>query len=123
MIARGYQAPVACAAAGITYRQLDYWARTEIVLPSVSDGFGRGSQRLYSRDDMVRLAVVRALLDAGLSLTAARENLDAVLRDNEAMVGEHVQLRIDTGAVTRRVDQTLTDVASGRPLLRLASGS
>ena len=64
----GYRGPVACGAAGITYRQLDYWARTGLVVPSVRDAAGSGSARLYSFRDVLVLKVVKRLLDTGVSL-------------------------------------------------------
>lgn len=64
----GYRGPVACSAAGITYRQLDYWARTDLVVPSVRDARGSGSSRLYSFRDVLVLKVVKRLLDTGVSL-------------------------------------------------------
>jgi DNA-binding transcriptional MerR regulator len=68
----GYRGPTACAAAGITYRQLDYWARTELVEPSVQAAQGSGSQRLYSFRDIFVLKVVKRLLDTGVSLQQIR---------------------------------------------------
>ncbi|GAA3191908.1 MerR family transcriptional regulator [Actinocorallia longicatena] len=68
----GYRGPTACAAAGITYRQLDYWARTGLVEPSVRSAHGSGSQRLYGFRDILVLKVVKRLLDAGVSLQQIR---------------------------------------------------
>ena len=68
----GYRGPTACAAAGITYRQLDYWARTGLVEPSVQAAHGSGSQRLYSFRDILVLKVVKRLLDTGISLQQIR---------------------------------------------------
>lgn len=68
----GYRGPTACAAAGITYRQLDYWARTSLVVPTVRGASGSGSQRLYSFKDILVLKVVKRLLDAGVSLQNIR---------------------------------------------------
>ena len=68
----GYRGPVACAAAGITYRQLDYWARTGLVEPSIRPASGSGTQRLYSFRDILILKVVKRLLDAGISLQQIR---------------------------------------------------
>lgn len=68
----GYRGPVACSAAGITYRQLDYWARTGLLQPSVRAARGSGSQRLYSFRDILVLKVVKKLLDAGVSLQQVR---------------------------------------------------
>lgn len=68
----GYRGPTACSAAGITYRQLDYWARTGLVEPSVQPAHGSGSQRLYSFRDILVLKVVKRLLDTGVSLQQIR---------------------------------------------------
>ena len=68
----GYRGPTACAAAGITYRQLDYWARTGLVQPSVRAAAGSGSQRLYGFRDILVLKVVKRLLDTGISLQQIR---------------------------------------------------
>jgi len=74
----GYRGPTACAAAGITYRQLDYWARTGLVVPSVRSAAGSGSQRLYSFKDVLVLKVVKRLLDTGVSLQNIRLAVDAL---------------------------------------------
>jgi len=68
----GYRGPTACAAAGITYRQLDYWARTGLVEPTVRAASGSGSQRLYGFRDILVLKVVKRLLDTGVSLQNIR---------------------------------------------------
>jgi DNA-binding transcriptional MerR regulator len=68
----GYRGPTACSAAGITYRQLDYWARTGLVEPSIRGAAGSGSQRLYSFRDILVLKVVKRLLDTGVSLQNIR---------------------------------------------------
>ncbi|MCT1429216.1 MerR family transcriptional regulator [Brachybacterium muris] len=68
----GYRGPAACKAAGITYRQLDYWARTGLVEPSVRAASGSGSQRLYGFRDVLVLKVVKRLLDTGVSLQQIR---------------------------------------------------
>jgi len=68
----GYRGPTACKAAGITYRQLDYWARTGLVEPSVRGATGSGTQRLYGFRDILVLKVVKRLLDTGVSLQQIR---------------------------------------------------
>jgi DNA-binding transcriptional MerR regulator len=68
----GYRGPTACKAAGITYRQLDYWARTGLVEPSVRGATGSGTQRLYGFRDILVLKVVKRLLDTGVSLHQIR---------------------------------------------------
>ena len=67
-VKRGYRGTVASKVAGITYRQLDYWARKQIVEPSINPSHGSGSRRLYSFKDVVILAVSKKLLDAGVNL-------------------------------------------------------
>lgn len=68
----GYRVPIACQVAGITYRQLDYWARTDLVKPSIRTAQGSGSQRLYSFKDILVLKIVKGLLDTGISLQNIR---------------------------------------------------
>jgi DNA-binding transcriptional MerR regulator len=74
----GYRGVAACHAVGISYRQLDYWARTGLVVPSVRDASGSGTQRLYSFRDLVVLKVVKRLLDAGVSLQNIRKAIDTL---------------------------------------------
>src|SRR5438105_10134453 len=68
----GYRGPTACKAAGITYRQLDYWARTGLVEPTIRGAAGSGSQRLYGFRDILVLKLVKRLLDTGISLQQIR---------------------------------------------------
>ena len=76
----GYRAPQVCNLVGITYRQLDYWARTGLIVPSISAAHGSGSQRRYSFGDIVQLKVVKRLLDAGMSLKRIRTAVE-ILRE------------------------------------------
>ncbi|HEY1331719.1 MAG TPA: MerR family transcriptional regulator [Actinomycetota bacterium] len=77
----GFRVPEVCKLVGISYRQLDYWARTKLVTPSVRDAGGSGTQRLYSFQDLVQLKVIKKLLDAGVSLQRIRKAID-YLRKN-----------------------------------------
>lgn len=63
---------------GITYRQLDYWARTGFMVPSLQQARGSGSQRLYSFADLVQLKVIKKLLDAGMDLRRIRSAFAAL---------------------------------------------
>src|SRR5580692_8508452 len=72
----GYRGRSACQIAGITYRQLDYWARTSLVVPSIRSAAGSGSQRLYSFKDILVLKIVKRLLDTGISLHNIRVAVD-----------------------------------------------
>ena len=76
----GYRVPTACQIAGITYRQLDYWARTNLVVPSIRGAAGSGSQRLYSFKDILVLKIVKRLLDTGISLQNIRVAVDHLRR-------------------------------------------
>jgi DNA-binding transcriptional MerR regulator len=77
----GFRGPQVCEIVGITYRQLDYWARTNLLRPSIADAKGSGSQRRYSYRDLVELKVIKSLIDGGVSLQAARTAIE-YLRDN-----------------------------------------
>jgi DNA-binding transcriptional MerR regulator len=79
-VEQGYRVPEVCRIVGITYRQLDYWARTGLVTPSIRDATGSGSQRVYSFRDLVTLKVVKNLLDTGVSLQRVRAAIDHLRR-------------------------------------------
>lgn len=78
----GYRAPHVCKLVGITYRQLDYWARTNLLQPSLKAAQGSGTQRLYSFSDLVQLRVIKGLLDTGLHLNRIRQAVEW-LREQE----------------------------------------
>jgi DNA-binding transcriptional MerR regulator len=107
---QGYRGPQVCSIVGITYRQLDYWARTDLVRPSVADAKGSGSQRRYSYRDLLELKVIKSLLDAGVSLQSARRAIE-YLRKN---LGEDVasaNLVIDGGgSVLARSGEEIVDL-------------
>ncbi|MBT1162733.1 MULTISPECIES: MerR family transcriptional regulator [Bifidobacterium] len=91
---RGYRGTVASKVAGITYRQLDYWARKQIVEPSITPSHGSGSRRLYSFKDVLILAVSKRLLDAGVNL----QNVTAAigfLAQRTAGQLEHITIMCD----------------------------
>ena len=90
----GFRGPTVCRTVGISYRQLDYWARTELVTPSVRDADGSGSQRMYSFNDVVQLRVIKKLLDAGVTLPKIRRAVD-YLRDELKMPISDVTLVSD----------------------------
>lgn len=90
----GYRVPIACQVAGITYRQLDYWARTDLVQPSIRGAHGSGSQRLYSFKDILVLKIVKRLLDTGISLQNIRVAVEH-LRDRGVEDLAHITLFSD----------------------------
>ena len=77
----GYRGPQACKIVDITYRQLDYWTRTGLVVPSIQAAQGSGTQRLYSFNDLLQLKVIKSLTDAGASLQKVRQAIDYVRDD------------------------------------------
>lgn len=90
----GYRGAVACQAAGISYRQLDYWARTGLVLPSIRTASGSGTARLYSFTDILVLKIIRRFLDAGVSLQNIRKAVEHLISKGIANL-EQVTLMSD----------------------------
>ena len=94
----GYRGATACSAAGITYRQLDYWARTGLVQPSIRTASGSGTQRLYGFRDILVLKIVKRLLDAGVSLQNIRTAVDH-LRSRGVTELERITLMSDGASI------------------------
>jgi DNA-binding transcriptional MerR regulator len=106
----GYRGPQVCTIVGISYRQLDYWARTDLVRPSITDARGSGTQRTYSYRDLVRLKVVKSLLDAGVKLQTARKAID-YLREDLGDDWATASLVLDgPNSVLARTDDALIDL-------------
>src|SRR5580692_1351436 len=101
----GYRGPTACAAAGITYRQLDYWARTGLVEPSVRAAHGSGSQRLYSFRDICVLKVVKRLLDTGISLQQIRAAVTHLRDRGSEDLAEVPAVRAEDGLIEGGADE------------------
>ena len=119
----GYRGPTACAAAGITYRQLDYWARTGLVEPSVCAAHGSGSQRLYSFRDILVLKVVKRLLDTGISLQQIRTAVQH-LRDRGSAGLAQVTLMSDGVSVYEctTADEVVDLLQGGEGMFGIAIG-
>ncbi len=113
--ARGYAAPVACKAAGVTFRQLDYWARTGLITPSVRLESTHTSRWLFSEFDIVQLSMVRRLLDAGVSLQQIRTAIQRI-RDTDEEVASRITLLSDGVSVYEATtrDEVLDLMSSGR---------
>ncbi|MBM3688307.1 MAG: MerR family transcriptional regulator [Actinobacteria bacterium] len=119
----GYRGPVACAAAGITYRQLDYWARTGLVEPSIRPAAGSGTQRLYSFRDILTLRIVKRLIDTGVSLP----NIRSAVRHLEERGGEdlaRITLMSDGATIyeCRSADEVVDLVRGGQGVFGIAVG-
>ena len=119
----GYRGPTACAAAGITYRQLDYWARTGLVEPSIRGAAGSGSQRLYGFRDILVLKVVKRLLDTGVSLQNIRA---AVGHLRERGVDDLAQITLMSDGATvyecTSADEVVDLVQGGQGVFGIAVG-
>ena len=117
----GYRVPIACQVAGITYRQLDYWARTDLVKPSIRTARGSGSQRLYSFKDVLVLKIVKRLLDTGISLQNIRLAVDS-LRDRG--VNDLAELTLVSDGTTvyecRSNDEVIDLLAGGQGVFGIA---
>jgi DNA-binding transcriptional MerR regulator len=120
----GYRGPSACAAAGITYRQLDYWARTGLVEPSIRPALGSGTQRLYSFRDVLVLKIVKRLLDAGVSLQSIRTAVHSLRAED--LAGLPGTTLLSDGAAVYRCS-TAEEVAAllrdGRGVFGIAVGA
>lgn len=119
----GYRGPTACRAAGITYRQLDYWARTGLVEPSVRPATGSGTQRLYSFRDILVLKVVKRLLDTGVSLQQIRTAV-AQLRERGVEDLAQITLMSDGASVYEctSADEVIDLVQGGQGVFGIAVG-
>lgn len=119
----GYRGPTACRAAGITYRQLDYWARTGLVEPSVRPATGSGTQRLYSFRDILVLKVVKRLLDTGVSLQQIRSAVEH-LRDRGVDDLARITLMSDGASVYEctSADEVVDLVQGGQGVFGIAVG-
>jgi DNA-binding transcriptional MerR regulator len=119
----GYRGPMACRAAGITYRQLDYWARTGLVEPGVRTATGSGTQRLYSFRDILVLKVVKRLLDTGVSLQQIRSAVSH-LRDRGVEELAQITLMSDGASVYEctSADEVIDLVQGGQGVFGIAVG-
>ncbi|HEX5510768.1 MAG TPA: MerR family transcriptional regulator [Actinomycetales bacterium] len=119
----GYRGPVAQKAAGITYRQLDYWARTGLVEPSVRSATGSGTQRLYSFRDILVLKIVKRLLDTGVSLQQIRT---AVTHLRERGVEDLAQITLMSDGASvyecTSADEVIDLVQGGQGVFGIAVG-
>ncbi len=119
----GYRGPTACRAAGITYRQLDYWARTGLVEPGVRGAKGSGTQRLYGFRDILVLKVVKRLLDTGVSLQQIRTAVSA-LRERGVEDLAQITLMSDGASVYEctSADEVIDLVQGGQGVFGIAVG-
>jgi len=109
----GFRGSQVCALVGITYRQLDYWARTGLLRPSITDATGSGSQRRYSYGDVLELKVIKRLLDAGLKLQQARQAVDCLRGDLGADLASSQLVLAGSRSVLAHSDGEVVDLLAG----------
>src|SRR6185312_533897 len=116
----GFGGPEVCRIVGITYRQLDYWARTDLLRPSLVDAQGSGTQRRYSYRDLVALKVIKSLLDGGVSLQTARKAID-YLRDHlgEDLASSSLVIEGSSSVLARTGDDIVDLVRNGQGVLNI----
>jgi DNA-binding transcriptional MerR regulator len=117
----GYSGTQTAKIVGISYRQLDYWARTDLIRPSMSDATGSGSRRLYSYSDLLELKAIKKLLDAGIKLEQVRKVFQ-YLREHVGTDIASAHIVIDGGSVMLCDGDQLIDVLqNGQGVLNVLS--
>jgi len=115
----GFRGPQVCSIVGITYRQLDYWARTELLRPSISEAKGSGTQRRYSYQDLLELKVIKRLLDAGISLQSARRALDVLRQSGEEVITANLVLNGTQSVLATSGEQIIDLLKGGQGVLNI----
>lgn len=110
---KGYRGPQVCSLVGITYRQLDYWARTGLLRPSINDANGSGTQRRYSYGDVIELKVIKRLLDAGLRLPQARQAVECLRSDLGADLSSAQLVLVGSRSVLAHSNGEVVDLLAG----------
>lgn len=109
----GFHGPQVCDLVGISYRQLDYWARTGLLQPSVAAARGSGSRRVYSYADVLELKVIKQLLDAGVSLQSARRAVECLREDLGADLASANLVLTGSRSVLARSNGEVVDLLAG----------
>ena len=109
----GFRGTQVCTVVGITYRQLDYWARTGLLRPSLVDATGSGSKRRYSYGDVLELKVIKRLLDAGLKLQQARQAVECLRGDLGVDLASAQLVLANSRSILATSDGELVDLLAG----------
>jgi len=109
----GFSGPMVCRLTGVTYRQLDYWARTDLVTPSITAAKGSGSKRTYSYSDVLEVKVIKSLLNSGVALNRARQAVECLRNSLGADLASSSLVLSDAGSVLARDDGDLVDLLRG----------
>ena len=115
----GFRGPQVCKIAGITYRQLDYWARTDLLRPSISDARGSGTQRVYSYRDLLELKVIKRLLDAGVSLQSARRALGLLRSSGTDVAAANLVLNGSNSVLATSGEEIIDLLKGGQGVLNI----
>ena len=120
VVTQHYSGKKAAEIVGISYRQLDYWARTDLVRPSLADAKGSGSRRQYSYRDLLELKVIKNLLDAGIKLESVREAF-LYLREHlgEDVTTANLVINGKQSLVVRNGDELVDIVRNGQGVLNV----
>ncbi len=117
----GFSGTQAAKVVGITYRQLDYWARTDLIRPSVTDAAGSGSRRRYSYKDLVELRVIKTLLDAGIKLESVREVFEYLRKHLDSDIASAHLVISGSSVVLAEGDELIDVLAKGQGVLNVLS--
>ena len=117
----GFSGTQAAKVVGITYRQLDYWARTDLIRPSLTDAAGSGSRRKYSYKDLLELRVIKTLLDSGIKLESVREVFDYLREHLDADIASAHLVISGNSVVLCQGDELIDVLANGQGVLNVLS--
>lgn len=118
----GFRGPQVCHIVGITYRQLDYWARTDLLRPSISDARGSGTQRVYSYTDLLQLKVIKQLLDAGVSLRHTRKAIECLRASGAGVASASLVIADDRSVLAHSGEELFDLLRGGQGVLSIVLG-
>jgi DNA-binding transcriptional MerR regulator len=116
---QGFHAPQVCKIVGISYRQLDYWARTGLLRPSLADATGSGSQRIYDYHDVLELKVVKQLLDGGVNLQKARRAIACLREAGEDLTTANLVLAAEDSVLLRNGEEIIDLLRGGQGVFNI----
>lgn len=111
---QGFRGPQVCKIVGITYRQLDHWARTGLLAPSLAAARGSGTQRLYSYRDVLELRIIKQLLDAGVTLQRARKAIEFLRQSGDELAAANLVLGAADSVLVRNGEELLDLLRGGQ---------
>jgi DNA-binding transcriptional MerR regulator len=115
----GYRGPRVCKIVGITYRQLDYWARTGLLRPSLADAQGSGTQRLYSYRDVLELKVIKRLLDAGVNLRHTRRAIECLRESGSDLATANLVIGAGSTVLARSGEEIIDLLQGGQGVFNI----